>query len=217
MSKNSYFPFLRLLSALILCAGVSRAGVITINETLTLDPSVIQPQCTGCISQYYFQALTPTPFTAQAGDTVMGTVMFTNGPLHLRSSSGFEIVSLQFSTDDLSSTNSNSSNLNLLGLAGDAGPVFPGTGSGPGLVAMQVTAPTPVDFSFTGFSYSINIATQAPGEVVYFPYAFRVEADDILVGSTAAPEPSTSLLLAFGFGVTFSPAVWRRAKRSQMD
>jgi hypothetical protein len=198
------------LSACAIC----QAGTIyTLNQTITLNSSLITSS--GGAESYNQEFSNTSSVTVQAGDEITGTISFTNGPILLQAPTGInEDVAIYLSPASGGSTDGFTGNLDFSGLTGIDGTTNPtptNSVSGGPLVAYEYTGGnTPVDFSFTGLTYKINISSLSPSPDTFYISQFSLGAQNITFGSTApTAEPSSLGLGGLGCGAL----AWVRRRR----
>jgi hypothetical protein len=193
------------LALVITACGTALAGTFTYNQTITLDPNAIN---SGGGNQFYSQQFFfTTPILLQAGDILTGTITFNNGPILIKDPAGnfaaaveifFSPVSGSFSTSAISSTQL----LGVTGVFGNSNPVSVSASGGPFLAGMVPNGGA-YNFSFTGFTYTLNVGgvednSSNPVAAQFRLSQFNVQGQSLAFGSTATPEPAPMALCGFG-------------------
>jgi hypothetical protein len=198
---------IKLALAILAASALGHAEIFTVNESITLNSSAIT-SASG--NEFYNQQFSvASPVSVQAGDEITGTVSFTNGPVLIASPPGdsSESVAIFFSPQFVGGTTHSTDNVDFLGLNGDfpetnPTPIFNNSG-GP-FVALQQSNGQAFDFSFTGFTYTINIDSLVNGLTPYYFSQLSLEGQTLEFGvSAAAPEPSSLALCALGCAVLY--------------
>jgi hypothetical protein len=142
----------------------------------------------------------------QAGDTLTGIVTFSNGSLSVSDPAGNGFQTLEFLDPGGPSANWSETIL-VLGLIGNLGNSNPSTSdfNGGGILSAEVFTspfPTPQDFTFTGFSYTITV-TSVLGQQTTAPFttadirAFAGSGGTVDINFDT-PEPSSTALVLCG-------------------
>jgi len=195
------------LEVFLLSLSALAGTMYTVNSTVTLNPAFIT-SISG-IEEYNQDFVLPTPFAVQSGDEITGTISFTNGPLqiaapddgHIDDSVAFDLLSA------INPTTTTTANFDFLGLAGTLGtsnptPVLSFSGGPP--LAAKLSYGNPVDYSFTGFIYTIDIISVAPEPLAITYAQISANGESITIGAAATPEPSTFIVCAAGFALLAS-------------
>ncbi len=198
---------------LLSCCIPAGAANITYNATVALDPTALMPKPNNYFNtkDLYVQYVSGFPtVNVQSGDTVTGTITFTNGSLGLENAAGDFSWGATFEFFGNAGT-AFSSTVNVLGLTGTLGTSNPTPNSGVSYGNSVFEALIPglqnQDYTFTGMTFTLNVSSIAAnsGPQTSVPFSFsRIEAnaDTITVNTGAAtPEPASASLAAAALGL----------------
>jgi hypothetical protein len=193
---------MKLLSFFVVLTAICQASTTyTVNKTITLDPNGITSSSGN--EFYTLQFSNTSAVTVQSGDTITGTVSFVGGPILIEAPSGDfnEAVGIFFSQATSAGLSTGSTaNLQFLGLNGvfpETNPTPPTNNGGGPLIAFEFSNGQAFDFSFTGFTYTINITSLNTTPAPFYFSQFNLGGQTILFGSSV-PEPSTEALCGIG-------------------
>jgi hypothetical protein len=194
-----------------------QAAKFEFSASVALDPSfLIAPNG-------YLQALPVfSSITLQTGDTLTGTVTFSNGSLSVLDPAGNGFQTLDF-LDPGGPSADWSETILVLGLIGNLGASNPSTNdlNGGGIISAEVFTspfPTPQDFTFTGFSYTITV-TSVIGQETTTPFstadvrAFAGSGGTVDINFNS-PEPSSIALVLCGLLALLGLAAARSFRRA---
>jgi hypothetical protein len=189
-----------LLAVLLTASAICRASTTyTVNETITLNSNAIASS--GGYESFLLQFGVASPVTVQAGDVITGTFTFVNGPILLESSSSYnQSLNIFFSPTSGSPSLGATTSIDLLGVQGSyPGPnPFSVNGGGCCFAPEEYSVDTAADFSFTGFTYTIDVTSVSTGSASVYFSQFGVDAQTVQFG-TAIPEPSSMMFCGIGF------------------
>ena len=188
------------LTLLLAASAICRASTTyTVNETITLSSASIGSSAG---HEFYNQTFgVASPVTVQAGDVITGAFTFIGGPILMETPSGDTDESLVafFSPTSGSPSLGETFSLTFQGLNG----TYPGANSSGGsggccFIAEEYSNGGAYDFSFTGFTYTIDVTSVSTGSTSVYFSQFSLGAQLVEFG-TAIPEPSTMMLCGIGF------------------
>jgi hypothetical protein len=206
MKFSQFVVTVLFLGSSVMC----RATITSVNQTITLNSAFLSSS--GGFESYG-QSFSPTsPFIVHNGDEITGTINFTGGPIFIESPSGSfnESLVLFFSPVSGSVGTTETNNIDFLGLQGVFGttnPIPVGSSSGCCFIAAQFSNGNAFDFSFTSFTYTINV-TSLTATTQFYLSSLSLQGQVIELG-VSAPEPSPFVLCGVGFGV-LGWVAWRR-------
>ncbi len=176
--------FLVVLAAVFGLATPSRATAF--NYSAIIDPIPITKGLADI-----FSGSKPT-FTLAVGDTLSGTITFTNG-VSLNVLGGI-YTDLSFTSNKNPSVIGVGS-VDLLGFSGNGLKSGSTDEQGDGTLGIVLAEPANADYSFSGFQYSVTISAE-DYTASYQPASFSIDA----VSVDVVPEPDTSTMLIAGLG-----------------
>ena len=189
---------------LIATSVVCPAATTFFNKVITLNSSLLSPSG-GMV--FYTQPFSgQTPFTVQNGDTVTGTFTFANGlAVHIQANAG--VASGVFADFAANINITEKQSIQFLGLSGTLGSTNPtpfGSSSGC-CYGADLFESTAVNYTFTGFTYTINVTNVSPATASFTQLSFQGTTVDFVT-----PEPTTLSLVGAGCGIL----VWMSRRRA---
>lgn len=195
-------------------SGAAAAAVIDYSALVDLDPSMFQAAGSLIVP------LTGGPIDIAVGDTLQGTITFTNGgrvTVFNGSLDGRERIWGTFSPD-IGTTAFSTGSLQLLGIQGDyLGPATITSIPVNGAIGFAGRGDlTNTSFSFSGITFSIEyidestegdfpLTTHVTPSFLSFPF------ETVIISESVVPEPATWAIMILGFGAAGS--AFRRRRR----
>jgi hypothetical protein len=203
---------------LLAASAICQAEIFTVNESIALNPAGISSS-NG--TEVYNALFSDTSSVAvHVGDEITGTISFTGGPIRLEAPAGdfSESAGIFFSPTQGTPSLSETYSMDFQGLAGTFPETNPVSGPSGGccLIAFQFSNGDAFDFSFTGFTYTINVTGESASPVSVYFSEFSLEGQTVEFGTTTStPEPSSIVLSGTGcFALAFA---LRRGRRKEFQ
>lgn len=204
---------MKLILIALCCGAVASATTFTYNATVTLNPAGMFPVGGSLVQLNQSTPGTPV-ITVQNGDTVTGTISFTNPPVGIVSSSSF-LVGAFFNPIPIGPSMNATTNASLVGVNAAPGttiptPLGPGTTGGCCIFVFESGGTPPYNFTFTGINYTFTFTSLSVASAQFSLNEVRMQAGSLVIGSSV-PEPATVLQSAVGLMLVFL-ALRRRAR-----